>query len=123
LGLRAAARQGEAKGVVELDRGGVEVGVQRRTGAYRQKENGGEVAPVEVRPRGMVRELQWSKGKLPKVLWWCGEGWSGLPMVDRRAPELEEMAVVVLGVPGNPRAETGMEWEEREVVLLLNQKR
>jgi hypothetical protein len=57
LGLKAAARQGEANGVVELDRGGVEVGVRRRTGAYRRKENGGEVAPVEVRPRGTVREL------------------------------------------------------------------
>jgi hypothetical protein len=120
LGLRAAARQGEANGVVELDRGGVEVGVRRRTGAYRRKENGGEVAPVEVRPRGMVRELQWSKGKLPKVLWWCGEDWSGLPTADRRAPELEEMAAVVLGVLGNQRAETGMELEEGEVVLLLN---
>jgi hypothetical protein len=123
LGFRAAAGQGEANGVVELDRGGVEVGVRRRTGAYRRKENGGEVAPVEVRPRGMVRELQLSKGKLPKVLWWCGEDWSGLPTANRRAPEMEEMATVVLGVPGNQRAETGMEWEEREVVLLLNQKR
>jgi hypothetical protein len=44
-------------------------------------------------------------------------------MANRRAPEMEEMAAVVLGVPGNQRAETGMEWEEREVVLLLNQKR
>jgi hypothetical protein len=123
LGWRATAGQGEANGVVELDRGGVEVGVRWRTGAYRRKENGGEVAPVEVRPRGMVRELQWSKGKLPKVLWWCGEDWRGLPTANRRAPEMEEMAAVVLGVPGNQRAETGMEWEEREVVLLLNQKR
>jgi hypothetical protein len=47
----------------------------------------------------------------------------GLPMANRRAPELEEMAAVVLGVPGNQRAETGMEWEEREAVLHLNQKR
>jgi hypothetical protein len=84
LGLKAAARQGEANGVVELDRGGVEVGVQRRTGAYRRKENGGEVAPVEVRPWGMVRELQWSKGKLSRELWWCGEDWSGMPTADRR---------------------------------------
>jgi hypothetical protein len=123
LGWRAVAGQGEANGVVELERGGVEVGVRRWTGAYRQKENGGEVAPVEVRPWGMVRELQWSKGKLPKVLSWCGEDWRGLPTANRRAPEMEEMAAVVLGVPGNHRAETGMEWEEREVVLLLNQKR
>jgi hypothetical protein len=78
---------------------------------------------VEVRPRGMVRELQWSKGKLPKVLWWRGDDWRGLPTANRRALEMEEMAAVVLGVPGNQRAETGMEWEEREVVLLLNQKR
>jgi hypothetical protein len=106
-----------------LDRGGVEVGVRRRIGAYRRKENGGEVAPVEVRPRGMVWELQWSKGKLSKVLWWCGEDWSGLPTANRRAPEMEEMAAVVLGVPGNQRAGTGMEWEGREAVLLLNQKR
>jgi hypothetical protein len=48
LGWRAAAGQGEANGVVELDRGGVEVGVRWWTGAYRRKENGGEVAPVEV---------------------------------------------------------------------------
>jgi hypothetical protein len=106
-----------------LDRGGVEVGVRRRTGDYRRKENGGEVAPVEVRPRGMVRELQWSKGKLPKVLWWCGEDWRRLPTANRGAPEMEEMTAVMLGVPGNQRAETEMEWEEREVVLLLNQKR
>jgi hypothetical protein len=33
------------------------------------------------------------------------------------------MAAVVLGVPGNKRAEIGMEWEGREAVLLLNQKR
>jgi hypothetical protein len=46
-----------------------------------------------------------------------------LPTANRRALEMEEMAAVVLGVPGNQRAETGMEWEEREVVLLLNQKR
>jgi hypothetical protein len=71
----------------------------------------------------MVRELQWRKGKLPKVLWWCGEDWRVLPTVNRRAPEMEEMTAVVLGVPGYQRAETGMEWEEREVVLLLNQKR
>jgi hypothetical protein len=36
---------------------------------------------------------------------------------------MEEMAAVVLGVPGNQRAGTGMEWEGREAVLLLNQKR
>jgi hypothetical protein len=47
----------------------------------------------------------------------------GLPTTNRRAPEMEEMAAVVLGVPGNQRAETGTEWEEREVALLLNQKR
>jgi hypothetical protein len=123
LGWRAAAGQGKANGVVELDRGGVEVGVRRRTGAYRRKENGGEVAPVEVRPRGMVRELQWSKGRLPKVLWWCEEDWRGLPTANRRAPEMEEMAAVVLGVPGNQRAETEMEWEGREAVLLLNWKK
>jgi hypothetical protein len=33
------------------------------------------------------------------------------------------MAVVVLGVPGNPKARTEMEREGREAVLLLNQKR
>jgi hypothetical protein len=65
--------QGEAKEVVELDRGRVEVGVRRRTGAYRWKDNGGEVAPVEVRPREVARELQWSKGKLSRGLWLCGE--------------------------------------------------
>jgi hypothetical protein len=78
---------------------------------------------VEVRPRGVVWERQWSEGKLPRGLWWCGEGWSGLPTANRRAPELEEMAAVVLGVPGKKKVETGMEWGERELVLLLNQKR
>jgi hypothetical protein len=33
---------------------------------------------VEVRLRGMVRELQCNKGKLPKVMWWCGEDWRGV---------------------------------------------
>jgi hypothetical protein len=30
-----------------------------------------------------------------------------LPTANRRAPEMEEMAAVVLGVPGNQRAENG----------------
>jgi hypothetical protein len=33
-------------------------------------------------------------------LWWCREGWSELSTANRRAPELEEMAAVVLGVLG-----------------------
>jgi hypothetical protein len=78
----------------------VEVRARRRTGTHRRSGNGGEVAPVEVRPRGVVWERQWSEGKLPRGLWWCGENWSGLPTANRRAPELEEMAAVVLGVPG-----------------------
>jgi hypothetical protein len=56
LGLRAAAGQGKANGVVELDGGGAEVWVRRRIGAYRRKENGGEVTPVEVWPRGVAGE-------------------------------------------------------------------
>jgi hypothetical protein len=56
LGLRVAAGLEEDNGVVELDGGGAEVWARRRTGAYRQKENGGEVAPVEVRPRGVAGE-------------------------------------------------------------------
>jgi hypothetical protein len=44
--------------------------------------------------------------KLSRELWWCGEDWSGLPTADRRVPELEGMAAVVLGVPGNQRAGT-----------------
>jgi hypothetical protein len=56
-------------------------------------------------------------------LWWCREDWSGLPTAERRALELKGMAAVVLRVPGNQRAGTGMEWEGREAVLLLNQKR
>jgi hypothetical protein len=55
-------------------------------------------------------------------LWWRGESWNGLPTVSRRAPELEEMAAVVLGVLGKKRAGTRMEWKDRELVLLLNQK-
>jgi hypothetical protein len=59
-------------------------------------------------------------GKLPRGLWWHGESWNGLPTASRRAPELEEMAVVVLGVLGKKRAGTRMEWKDRELVLLLN---
>jgi hypothetical protein len=65
----------------------------------------------------MAGERQWCTGKLPRGLWWCGESCSGLPTASRRAPELEEMAAVVLGVPGKKRAGTRMEWEEGEPVL------
>jgi hypothetical protein len=61
-------------------------------------------------------------GKLPRGLWWRWESWSGLPTASRRAPELEEMAAVVLGVLGKKRAGTRMEWKDRKLVLLLNQK-
>jgi hypothetical protein len=42
---------------------------------------------VEVRPPGMVRELQWSKRKLPKVLWWCGEDWRGVAHSEQKGAE------------------------------------
>jgi hypothetical protein len=42
--------------------------------AYRRKENGGEVAPVEVRPRGVASERQWGTGKLSKGLGWAMGG-------------------------------------------------
>jgi hypothetical protein len=62
-------------------------------------------------------------GKLPRGLWCYGKSCSGLPTASRRAPESEGMAAVVLGVPGRKRAGARMEWEDRDIVLLLNQKR
>jgi hypothetical protein len=72
LGLRAAAGQEEANGVVELDGGGAEIRARRWSGAYRRKEKGGEVAPVEVRPRGVAGERQWGTGNF---LGGCGGQW------------------------------------------------
>jgi hypothetical protein len=45
-------------GVVELDGGGAEVQARRRQELTGEGENGGEVAPVEVRPRGVAGEHQ-----------------------------------------------------------------
>jgi hypothetical protein len=51
LGSTAAGGCGEAIGAVELGGGGVEVQARQRQKLTGGGENGGEVAPVEVRPR------------------------------------------------------------------------
>jgi hypothetical protein len=67
-GLTAAARRGEAVGVVELGGGGAEVRARRRQELTGGKGIDGEVVPVEVRPRGVAWECQWGAGKLPRGL-------------------------------------------------------
>jgi hypothetical protein len=57
-GLTAAARRGEAVGVVELDGGGAEVRARRRQELTGEEGHVGEVAPMEVRPRGVAWERQ-----------------------------------------------------------------
>jgi hypothetical protein len=55
-GLTAAARRGEAVGVVEYDGGGAEVRARRRQELTGEEGHVGEVALVEVRPRGVASE-------------------------------------------------------------------
>jgi hypothetical protein len=47
---------------------------QELDGGRSLPENGGEVAPVEVRPRGVAGERQWGMGKLSKGLGWAMGG-------------------------------------------------
>jgi hypothetical protein len=57
-GIIATAGRGEAVGVVELDGGGAEVMARRRQKLTGEEGIDGEVAPVEVRPRGVAWECQ-----------------------------------------------------------------
>jgi hypothetical protein len=62
--------------------------------AYRRKENGGEVAPVEVRPRGVAGEHQWGTGKLSKGLGGQWEARGGGSAATSSSPAMRKEAAV-----------------------------
>jgi hypothetical protein len=67
LGLIAAARGGEAVGMVGLGGERAEVEARQRQELTGEEGNGGEVVSVEVRPRGVAGERQCGEGKLPRA--------------------------------------------------------
>jgi hypothetical protein len=76
--------------VVGLGRERAEVEARRRQELTGEEGIDGEVVPVEVWPWGWL-------GSVNEVRRSCGENWGGLPMANRRAPELREGAAVAFG--------------------------
>jgi hypothetical protein len=109
--------------VVGFGGGGAEVGARRRQELTGEKGNVGDRALVKDWRRGGVVELQRGAVKLPRWSSRTRGARSGGSAATNSSPTNRKEAVAVFWTLVNWRANERVEWEERELVLLLNQKR
>jgi hypothetical protein len=119
MGLIATAGGGEAVGVVGLGGEGAKEGARRRQELTGEEGIDGERIPVKDWRRGGVVELRCGAVKLSR--WSSGTmGARGGSSTATRGSPAKKKAAVVFRALGDWRAKERVEWEERELVLLLN---
>jgi hypothetical protein len=119
-GLVAIAGGGEAVGVVGLGGEGAKLGARQRQELTGEEGIDGDRTPVKDWRRGGVVELRRGAVKLSR--WSSGTmgAQGGSSAATRGSPAKKKNAAVVFRALGDWRAKERVEWEERELVLLLN---